>query len=470
MSYAVTAASTATHAATLACGLHSSFVRVSGLHSSFVRVSVLHSSFVRVSVLHSSFVRVSGLHSSFVRVSGLHSYFVRVSVLLSYFVRVSGLHSSFVRVSGLHSSFSSTRTMFQCTWPDCRELAESCSAIESHIRVTHLGLSARRRSRSLSSLHSSSDSDSEDDHEEDFYWTEVEVAVATNVDPTTLNCVVSNRPPQTSVIHQGSVSPVLVTTNSPSPLSYSTVICSGQQTNISAMKNPAIKSTSIITMSNPLVKYTLGSPNGQSAAATTLLTFRADSASHAKGSTPLRITSPVSPSHHTVIHRTPASSPLGSGGPRTNLSTHPYLQGGGWTSSPRASLSKSPSVGPSTVSSVLKFSGGQYVQVSSPPTLSHMDMARPPHEDPEYRRRLTGSSLLSSSCDGASYLTCSNEALGAGGGKVRVTSSPKASPGRGGKRGGESKKCRKYYGMEQKNEWCTQCRWKKACSRFVNSS
>ncbi|KAA0184082.1 hypothetical protein HAZT_HAZT000845 [Hyalella azteca] len=66
--------------------------------------------------------------------------------------------------------------------------------------------------------------------------------------------------------------------------------------------------------------------------------------------------------------------------------------------------------------------------------------------------------------------TCSNEALGAGGGKVRVTSSPKASPGRGGKRGGESKKCRKYYGMEQKNEWCTQCRWKKACSRFVNSS
>lgn len=26
----------------------------------------------------------------------------------------------------------------------------------------------------------------------------------------------------------------------------------------------------------------------------------------------------------------------------------------------------------------------------SPPTLSHRDMARPPHEDPEYQRQLVG--------------------------------------------------------------------------------
>ncbi|KAL5273854.1 ZNF395 family protein [Megaselia abdita] len=31
---------------------------------------------------------------------------------------------------------------------------------------------------------------------------------------------------------------------------------------------------------------------------------------------------------------------------------------------------------------------------------------------------------------------------------------------------GESKKCRKVYGMDRKGEWCTQCKWKKACSRF----
>jgi len=28
------------------------------------------------------------------------------------------------------------------------------------------------------------------------------------------------------------------------------------------------------------------------------------------------------------------------------------------------------------------------------------------------------------------------------------------------------KKCRKLYGLEQKDMWCTQCKWKKACARF----
>ncbi|KAK3743335.1 hypothetical protein QZH41_013910 [Actinostola sp. cb2023] len=31
---------------------------------------------------------------------------------------------------------------------------------------------------------------------------------------------------------------------------------------------------------------------------------------------------------------------------------------------------------------------------------------------------------------------------------------------------GESKKCRKVYGMDNRHLWCTQCRWKKACVRF----
>lgn len=31
---------------------------------------------------------------------------------------------------------------------------------------------------------------------------------------------------------------------------------------------------------------------------------------------------------------------------------------------------------------------------------------------------------------------------------------------------GENKKCRKVYGMEHREQWCTQCKWKKACSRF----
>ncbi|XP_046864754.1 zinc finger protein 704-like [Xenia sp. Carnegie-2017] len=30
----------------------------------------------------------------------------------------------------------------------------------------------------------------------------------------------------------------------------------------------------------------------------------------------------------------------------------------------------------------------------------------------------------------------------------------------------QTRKCRKVYGINNKKLWCTQCRWKKACSRF----
>lgn len=33
---------------------------------------------------------------------------------------------------------------------------------------------------------------------------------------------------------------------------------------------------------------------------------------------------------------------------------------------------------------------------------------------------------------------------------------------------GENRKCRKVYGMERRDQWCTQCKWKKACSRFCD--
>lgn len=31
---------------------------------------------------------------------------------------------------------------------------------------------------------------------------------------------------------------------------------------------------------------------------------------------------------------------------------------------------------------------------------------------------------------------------------------------------GDGKKCRKVFGMDHKQLWCTQCRWKKACVKF----
>ncbi|KAM5135579.1 SLC2A4 regulator [Mantella aurantiaca] len=50
---------------------------------------------------------------------------------------------------------------------------------------------------------------------------------------------------------------------------------------------------------------------------------------------------------------------------------------------------------------------------------------------------------------------------------LTATPNPKQMPGTRKPRG-EAKKCRKVYGMERKEMWCTACRWKKACQRFID--
>lgn len=152
------------------------------------------------------------------------------------------------------------------------------------------------------------------------------------------------------------------------------------------------------------------------------------------------------------------------------------------------------------------LSGHPGWMASSPPTLSHMDMARPPHEDPEYQRALMmkaasgsaarpiaiparvrsiswssgygygsnpvkqvkvsgGSPGSSSSTSGSSAKTSPNGHGGTTGMPTTTTTlSVKSSPVR--RPRGEAKKCRKVYGMEHREQWCTQCKWKKACTRF----
>ncbi|KAL1513478.1 hypothetical protein ABEB36_002884 [Hypothenemus hampei] len=98
---------------------------------------------------------------------------------------------------------------------------------------------------------------------------------------------------------------------------------------------------------------------------------------------------------------------------------------------------------------------------SPPPTLSHRDMARPPHEDPDYQRQLVGN-LRQSLMSGPTPIPQSPHKL------LKLSPRPHSpktpiSPRRV---RGENKKCRKVYGMDHREQWCTQCKWKKACSRF----
>ncbi|XP_034949859.1 zinc finger protein 395 isoform X2 [Chelonus insularis] len=172
--------------------------------------------------------------------------------------------------------------------------------------------------------------------------------------------------------------------------------------------------------------------------------------------------------------------------------------------------------------------------MSSPPTMSHRDMARPPHEDPEYQKQLrleanpipttttinnhnnsndnnnnTNNSNNISSNSNNNPVHHNNSHLNSAPTVIHPTKerlfnfrvspirprSP-ATPMKTMKHSsrqlnhhninvlavttaigkmtasprrvrGDTKKCRKIYGMENREQWCTQCKWKKACVRFA---
>ncbi|XP_048482060.1 zinc finger protein 704 isoform X1 [Plutella xylostella] len=154
----------------------------------------------------------------------------------------------------------------------------------------------------------------------------------------------------------------------------------------------------------------------------------------------------------------------------------------------------------------------EMVTPAAAPTLSHRDMCRPPHEDPDYQRQLVGSfrSLptlllyaLGASCPGRDMCRPPHEhpdyqrqlvgsfrqgllqqqQQNASARPISIpvmhswsnSHSPKhmrlslggAGGGGAGRRArSDNKKCRKVYGMEHRELWCTQCKWKKACTRF----
>ncbi|KAG7304476.1 hypothetical protein JYU34_011420, partial [Plutella xylostella] len=115
----------------------------------------------------------------------------------------------------------------------------------------------------------------------------------------------------------------------------------------------------------------------------------------------------------------------------------------------------------------------EMVTPAAAPTLSHRDMCRPPHEDPDYQRQLVGSfrqGLLQQQQQNASARPISIPVMHS----WSNSHSPKhmrlslggAGGGAGRRARSDNKKCRKVYGMEHRELWCTQCKWKKACTRF----
>ncbi|XP_038051323.1 zinc finger protein 704-like isoform X2 [Patiria miniata] len=176
-----------------------------------------------------------------------------------------------------------------------------------------------------------------------------------------------------------------------------------------------------------------------------------------------------------------------------------------------------------TVDSMSDMFADMYTS-SPPPTLSHMDMVRPPHEDPRDSNGNSGMCLdrvvaqltpmsssnvtmfaplsqvpqqttftwqtthpttitplqtngqYSSPIRKTSIVQQRQQSHQAASPKTHLHFAPSAGSGSAPSQGHhnhhhpktrEGKKCRKVYGMERKDLWCTQCRWKKACVRFT---
>ncbi|XP_059087378.1 zinc finger protein 704-like [Tigriopus californicus] len=127
-----------------------------------------------------------------------------------------------------------------------------------------------------------------------------------------------------------------------------------------------------------------------------------------------------------------------------------------------------------------------FTHLASLSLADHFDMARPPHEDPNRFRKRSSNGFSDSNFGLSRSLPTHNPSMAVpltiapsmgSPGKLILISPPGNShtsrPNNGtttgkspARRPRDGKKCRKVYGLEQRDLWCTQCKWKKACARF----
>lgn len=247
------------------------------------------------------------------------------------------------------------RTVFQCTWPGCVKIHNTCSGIEKHVRIKHL----RRE-------------DSESDGEEEFYYTEIEVADDTSCLENTTELLV----------HVTTSTNILPPTNTSShiPMSTSTPIITN------------IKSSEPIAM-----KPMIGIHDHD---------YQKKEHRYLSQS----VDSPMTDCGNYFKEETSTTIPINMPQIKKSLS---------WQNR---------------------------VNATTPPGISTSAPIRV--SKPSSQERLQHHQSQSPKC----HMLTSPQ-------KCTLTHKKSRS---------EVRKCRKVYGMENRDMWCTQCKWKKACSRFVD--
>ncbi|CAG2100691.1 unnamed protein product [Medioppia subpectinata] len=297
--------------------------------------------------------------------------------------------------------------IYKCTWPGCLHQSEHCQQIEKHVRTQHLGRSDLN--------------DESSDREEEFYYTEIEID-ENSVGSSSSNSSSSHSVPQSPSISNdgsqtGSQSPT------PSPQTHIFFAQSSSAPTFSHLEDHEYERRQRNSdLDHKIIQFNndLNSLNGIHINVSNNNNIKANNntnqtnVNHNNNGTNTNVT--LKSKQKSLLSTTPINipgiSPL-STGYRPHL--HQYA-----TSAPPVSLQS--------------------------PRVNH-----------KYMRLNSNNNRVSNAINGLNGLTI---------GTTILQSSPnKNSPSKRGR--GESRKCRKVYGMDNRDSWCTQCKWKKACTRFT---
>ncbi|KFB53368.1 AGAP012987-PA-like protein [Anopheles sinensis] len=297
-----------------------------------------------------------------------------------------------------------SQRIFKCTWKGCGLNYSTCAEITSHVRNAHLG---PRKPNEYSD-------------EEDFFFTETEdesdESAPNPPSPPTLSHRDMARPPHEDPEYQRQIPPL------PAGLTVAALSSNGTSSSASSSSSSSNGTGS----SN-------GSTNGTSNGAVNPHSSVSPLIHHNYTWSQV---SPTSPQKHVRLSPRPSASyPY----PSPNYQHHFQAQ------------------------------AAQQQQQHHQQQLGHIQLspgsgsATGTSGTAAYHQLLAGAAAASAGAVSlGSYSTSSSSSAGSvgSGGQHRSPVSPNR------RTRGENKKCRKVYGMDHKDQWCTQCKWKKACSRF----
>ncbi|XP_074598983.1 zinc finger protein 704-like [Brevipalpus obovatus] len=336
-----------------------------------------------------------------------------------------------------------TRIVFQCTWPGCVHRCDLCEDIERHVRIVHLGRTDHP-------------TEEDNDHEEEFYYAEIEVADSEVDTSSKSSSCGSNYGPLSPGGYSSVESPNSTNQFTFSPLPASNIHNSSTVTAVFFGPSSAPTWSHLDMARPPHEDPEYKMKQEQQALLQQINAMNAERKSVI--SSPINIPG-ISLAHqrfsskhrdHSMFAATPS---IGASSSNGSCSTNNSSVGASLTSGHGSVIIGHHLSQASLLASSSSTSASSPSDLSSPRTSSSKVMRLSNTSSPSGKR-------LSSSHHHHHHHHHQWTSLLHQGSKATISPSRRSRT--------ETRKCRKVYGMENRDSWCTQCKWKKACTRFVD--